>query len=85
MLTLNDLNHAEKFVKQQNKAGNNVRWDNYDIVFFKENPRAMFSRNGAFRDGKWGYQSVSKVTEAGTWEVDFRNVRRIKHSRNRPR
>lgn len=77
MLTINSLREAEKFVTRQQRLGNDVRWEGYsDIVFFREAPQAVYSTDGVIRNGKYGFDNRSVVTEDGTWEIDYRNVRR---------
>lgn len=71
---ISGLENAEQFVTGQKSLGNEVYWNNYDLVFFRPSPRAEFSKFGAYRNGLWGYQTVSAVTDNGTWEVDSRNV-----------
>lgn len=76
MFILNTLEEAEAFVKQQQDLGNNVYWDNYDIVFHRVSLQGIYSVYGAFRNGQWGYENRFPVTAAGTWEIDPKNVRR---------
>lgn len=82
MLTIQNPVEAEKFIRRQQRLGNDVRWDNYDMVFFREAPQGVYSSDGAFRNGQWGFENRSTVTESGTWEVDYRNVRRAHRSRD---
>lgn len=82
MLTIKTPAEAERFVRRQQRLGNDVRWDNYDMVFFREAPQGVYSKSGAFRNGKWGFENRVPVSEKGTWEVDYRNVRRSKRPRN---
>lgn len=83
MLTINSLPEAEKFVARQQRLGSDVRWDGWDMVFFRETPDGARNPNGVIRNGRYGFDNRSVVTEAGTWEIDFRNVRRApKSSRN---
>ena len=89
MLTLKGLKQAEKFVARQREAGNDVRWDGWDMVFFRGNPdqpektaHARFSADGVFRKGIWGFENRVSVNSDGVWEVDYRNVRRVKRTRN---
>lgn len=82
MLTLNTLREAEKFVARQKRLGNDVRWENYDIVFFRTARQGEYSKAGAFRNEEWGFENRVPVTERGTWEIDYRNVRRAKRTRN---
>lgn len=81
MLTINSLDEAEKFVTRQQRLGNSVRWDGWDMVFFREAPEAVYSLDGVIRDGKYGFDNRSPVQDDGTWSVDFRNVRRSKRAR----
>lgn len=83
MLTINTPAEAEKFVRRQQRLGNDVRWDNYDIVFFRPAEQGIYSKHGAFRNGQWGFENISPVTNEGTWEVDYRNVRRAGNHRGR--
>lgn len=79
MLVLKTLDEAEKFVTRQKRLGADVRWDNYDIVFHRPDDRAVWSNDGEFRNG-WGFKNVSAVTDDGTWEINYRNVRSAKRS-----
>ena len=82
MLTLKTLNEAESFVNRQKMLGNDVTWENYDIVFYRPDARAMTSRQGAFRNGEWAYKNVSPLGEDGTWNIDYRNVKRAPRNRD---
>lgn len=82
MLTLAGIKRAEKFVEKQKALGNDVRWDGWDIVFFREAPHAVYSRDGVIREGTFGFDNRVKVSTSGTWEVDYRNVRRAKRPGN---
>ena len=88
-MALKGLKQAEKFVARQQDAGNDVRWDGWDMVFFRGNPdqpdktaHALFSPDGVYRHGVWGFENRVSVNADGVWEVDYRNVRRVKRSRN---
>lgn len=82
MLTLNSLESAEHFVDKQSRLGSDIRWDNYDIVIFKPSPTSIYTTEGAFRNGMWGYENRSPVMPDGTWRIDFRNVKRARRTRN---
>lgn len=75
MLTLG-YKKAEKFVIEQKDLGNDVRWDGWTMVFFRPSPAAVYSTDGAFRGGEWGFDNRIEVNQKGLWEIDFRNVRR---------
>lgn len=80
-MLIKSVKQAEKFVTQQKQLGNDVRWDNYDIVFWRESEKGVTSKDGAFRNGKWGFENRFAVNEKGEWNIDGRNVRRGKRSR----
>jgi hypothetical protein len=82
MLELRGLRHAERFVREQKEAGKDIRWDGWTIVIFRPSIKGMTSKAGTFRDGQWGFDNRVEVNEAGIWEVDWRNVKRIRHTRN---
>lgn len=82
MLTLKTLPEAETFVADQQRLGNDVRWDNYDIVFFRPSPQGVFSKQGAFRRGQWGFDNVSPLNDDGEWEIDTRNIKHRRNSRH---
>jgi len=82
MLTLG-IKKSDKFVKQQQALGNDVRWDGYDMVFFRPAEQGVYSKDGAFRNGQWGFENRVSVNDKGVWEVDFRNVKRApRNARN---
>jgi hypothetical protein len=80
MLRINTLEEAERFVTRQQGLGNSVRWDGWDMVFFREAPEAVYSLNGVIRDGRYGFDNRSNVQNDGTWSVDYRNVRRARRN-----
>lgn len=81
MLTLKNLREADKFIERQQRLENDVRWDGWDIVFHRVAEQGVYSKDGAFRNGQWGFENRVKVNEQGVWEVDYRNVRRAKRTR----
>lgn len=80
MLILKSVRDAERFVNRQKSAGGDVRWDNYDLVFFKPRPKAIYSRHGVFRNGEYGYEERVPVASDGTWSVDYKNVKRVRRN-----
>ncbi len=82
MLNL-DIKAAHKIVREQRAAGNDVRWEGWDIVFFRPANHAIHSKEGAFRNGVWGFDNRVVVNSEGIWSIDPRNIKRIRHSRAR--
>lgn len=85
MLNL-DIKAAHKLVRDQRAIGNDVEWDGWDIVFYRYADHAMTSTDGVWRKDKsqWAFANRVKVNSEGTWEIDPRNVRRIRRSGSRP-
>lgn len=84
MLVIKSLNEAEHFVSRQKRLGNDVEWEGYDIVFYRPDERAMTSKHGVWRrqTSEWAYKNVSPVNDDGTWDIDWRNVRRATKDAN---
>lgn len=75
------IKKADRFVKQQNELGNDVRWNGWDMIFFRPSEAGIYSKHGAFRNGVWGFDNVVPVSDDGQWHIDFRNVKRVKGNR----
>lgn len=75
MATILDFSGAHKFVREQRRLGNDVRWENYDMVFWKPTHYGFTNKKGAYRNGRWGMESRVVVTGQGTWEVPSKNVK----------
>ena len=84
MLNL-DIKAAHRVVREQRALGNDVRWDGWDIVFFRPSDLGRNSKDGAFRNGQWGFDNRVVVNSEGIWEIDPRNVRGVRRSRARRR
>lgn len=80
MLKLRNLDDAERFVVGQKALGADIYWNNYDLVVFRPSEKGMYSKHGAFRNGVWGFANVSPLKNDGTWDVDFKNVRKHRKS-----
>lgn len=69
-----DYNSVETFVDEQTQKGNDVSWDGWTLVFFKQNPNGFNDRNGAFKDGKWGVKARVDVDRDGLWKIPVKYV-----------
>lgn len=81
MLNL-DIKAAHRVVREQRAAGNDVRWDGWDMVFFRPAEHAIHSKQGAFRNGVWGFDNRVTVNTDGIWSIDERNIRRVRRARS---
>lgn len=68
MITLKYRN-VDSFVERQQAAGNDVRWDGWDMVFFKPHRKAHRSKNGRYRNGLWGFEERVSPNRYGKWKV----------------
>lgn len=84
-LDISGLKNSHRFVREQRALGNDVRWDGWDIVFFRPADHAIHSRDGAFRNGVWGFDNRVEVNSEGTWSIDPRNIKRVRRAGNRPK
>ncbi len=82
-LDISGLKAAHEFVRKQRAAGNDVRWEGWDMVFFRPADQAIHSKDGAFRNGVWGFDNRVVVNSEGIWSIDPRNVKRVRRSRTR--
>lgn len=70
-----DHSAAHKFVREQRRAGNDVRWEGWTMIFWKPTHYGYSSVNGAFRNRRWGVESRISVDDNGLWKVPARNVK----------
>lgn len=84
MLRLKNPETADKFVAEQKKLGNDVRWETFGktLVFFRPDDRGITSKDGAFRNGRWGFDNRVEINDEGVLEVEYRNVKKA-HRDNR--
>ena len=66
MINLN-FDQAEKFVQDNSKKG--YRWDGWTIVKWVKNPNGYSMQNGSFKNGVWGVEYRTPMSDAGTWSI----------------
>ncbi len=82
-LVVLNFDSVDGFVREQRKQGSDVRWDGWDLVFWKPSHYGFSNKNGAFRRGvngkrgRWGVETRVTVNGDGLWKVPSKNV---KHS-----
>lgn len=74
MITLT-FNKVDSFVAKLQRKGIDVRWNGWDMVFFKEDRYAMSSPRGKRRGERWGYETVVSPNSAGKWMVGYHLAR----------
>ncbi len=72
-----DYKSAHRFVREQRALGNSVRWDGWDMVFWKPTRHGFTSVNGSYDRDKerWGVESRIAVDTNGMWRVPNKNVK----------
>lgn len=83
------MNHVEvtytdsdTFVEGQQKNGNRVSWDGWDMVFFLPARRAIYSNEGVRSGTEWGFTHRVSVDDLGIWRVPKRYVKFTRRTRN---
>lgn len=61
---INNLNKMEKIVS----ISNDLEWDGWNVVRYTPSHSAMFSLDGAYKNGKWFKKKVFPITENG-WNL----------------
>lgn len=81
MLNL-DIKSAHRLVREQRAINNDVWWEGWTIHFFRPADHAIHSVDGVFRNGVWGFDNRVEVNSEGKWEVDARNIKRVRRTRS---
>lgn len=46
-----------------------LRWEGWNIVTWKPNPRGYTDKRGQFRNGSWGIQYTYPLRSDGSWRI----------------
>lgn len=60
---------ADNFVDKLQHRGVNVRWNGWNMVFFKKDNRAKYSPNGRRVGNEWGWEQIVSPNANGKWLV----------------
>lgn len=69
------LDKVDRFVAKMQRKGIKVRWDGWDMVFFRQDHRAITSPKGRRYGGEWGFETVVSPNSSGKWLVSYRLTR----------
>ena len=69
------IDKVDGFVAKLQRKGIDVLWDGWDMVFFKEDRRALRSKNGRRRGTRWGFETIVSPDATGKWLVNYRLAR----------
>jgi hypothetical protein len=64
-----ELNYeqAHEYVDSMSHRG--YYWDGWDIVRWVPNPNGYSSKNGMYKNGRWGITFKSTASSKGTWKL----------------
>lgn len=69
------IDKVDGFVSKMQRKGVDVLWDGWDMVFFKEDRRALSSPKGRRRGNRWGFETRVSPDQRGKWLVNYRLAR----------
>lgn len=69
---------ADGFVAKLQRKGVDVRWEGWNIIFFKEDRRALRATSGKRWGERWGFETVVEPNGDGRWLVDYKLARGTK-------
>lgn len=69
------VDKVDGFVAKLQRKGVKVHWDGWNMVFFKEDRRALSSKHGRRRGEEWGFETVVSPNTQGRWLVNYRLAR----------
>jgi len=69
-MLVTDLQKMEQIVLSRS----DLEWEGWNVVRYTENSNALFTKDGAFRHGKWMKKKVFPLTEKG-WHLPKTNGR----------
>lgn len=67
------FNKVDKFVADQQDAGNDVRWNGWAMIFFKKHIGG-FKGGGVYRNGYYGFETIIEADERGFWNLPPRLI-----------
>lgn len=62
-----DYTSAHEYVDKMSRRG--FFWDGWDMVRWVPNDNGFTSKNGMFRNNRWGIVFRTKVSDDGIWRV----------------
>lgn len=69
------IDKVDGFVAKLQRKGVKVRWDGWNMVFFKADRRALRSTKGRRLGDEWGFETVVSPDAKGQWLVNYRLAR----------
>lgn len=64
------IDNVDGFISKLQRKGVDVRWNGWNIVFFKENKGALGSPNGRRLGSRWGFEKIISPNRQGKWLID---------------
>jgi hypothetical protein len=61
------FSRVDRFVEVQQELGNDVRWDGWTMIFFRQHRGGFFK--GVHRNGTYGFETRVEADDKGFWNV----------------
>lgn len=71
------VDKVDGFVAKMQRKGIKVRWEGWDMVFFKADRRAMRNPEGRRNGDEWGFETRISPDSQGKWLVNYRLTRGV--------
>jgi hypothetical protein len=71
------IEKADGFVAKMQRKGIKVKWDGWDIVFFKPDRLAYEDPAGRRWGNQWGFETRISPNSAGKWLINYRLSRGV--------
>jgi hypothetical protein len=72
------LKGVDIFIKRSASKIQDSRWDNYDLVIWKQNSNGYTSKFGMFHKDSWGIADKISVNKNGIWKLPRHYVKYFK-------
>lgn len=73
---------VDAYVAKLQRKGINVRWEGWDMVFFKPDRRALRSINGRRNGDEWGFETKISPNKNGEWLINYHLAQRLVRGAN---
>lgn len=69
------IDKVDGFVSKLQRKGVDVRWDGWNLIFFKEDKNGLRSAKGRRLGNRWGFETTISPDERGQWLINYRLAR----------
>lgn len=65
------IDKTDSFVAKMQRKGVKVRWDGWNMVFFKADRGAIRSAKGRRLGSEWGFETIVGPSKEGLWMINY--------------